>query len=336
MPIDGKKSMNPLISTVIPTASRSIYLSRSIESALAGMGTIDVEVIVVPNGPDESWRQVLRPYQNNPAVRVVRVTEANANVARNAGLAEARGEFIRFLDDDDYLIPEGARKQYELIQGSGADVVSGSIRLLDAHGQSFELWQQPDVDDLCTAVLGPWRRCQPTAHVYRRSTLGNARWNPETPVRQDFEWLFDLCASTELRWEKTAEVVGVWQHHWQDRISSSVPFNDVRKLTVQMLMRSYETLLSTGRLNDNRRRAVAQGLWGCVHAAFFLEPHYWNQVARTISKIDSTARPALEAYNFPVLRLIDPLLIQWMLLPKRWLSHHARKLLRKLRLRHHW
>jgi glycosyltransferase involved in cell wall biosynthesis len=328
--------MKPLVSVIIPTARRPVYLSRSIESALAGMEEMSVEVIVVPNGPDESWREALRSYQNNPAVRVVRVAEANANVARNAGLAEAKGEFIRFLDDDDYLIPEGARKQYELIKTSEVDVVSGSIKLVDAHGRCFELWRQPEMDDLCTAVLGPWRKCASLAHVYKRSILGNARWNPETPVRQDFEWLFSLCASSELRWEKTDEIVGVWQHHWEDRISSAVPYNDVRKLTVQMLMRSYETLLSMGRLNDNRRRAVAQGLWGCVHAAFFLEPSYWNQVARTIRKIDSTARPVLGAYNYPVLCLIDPLLIQWMLLPKRWLSHHIRRLLEKWRLQHHW
>jgi len=328
--------MNPLVSVVIPTANRSTYLARAVESALAGMGTGDVEVLVIPNGTDESWRQALRPYQDLPAVRVIRVTQANANVARNAGLAEARGELIRFLDDDDYLIPEGARKQYELIQASGADVVSGTIKLLDAHGQCFEIWKQPDVDDFCTAMLGPRRRCIPVAHVYRRSSLGQARWNPDTPVRQDVEWLLDLCAMSERRWKKTDDVVGVWQHHWKGRISSSVPFGDIRKHNVQMLWRTSEILSSTGRLNDERRRAAAEGLWGCVHSVFFLEPRYWSQVARRIRRFDATARPALAIYDFPLLRSLDPLLIQWIMFPKRWLFHHTRLLLRKWRLWHHW
>ena len=328
--------MSPLVSVIIPTAGRSAYLARSVESALAGMVATEVEVIVVPNGPDESWQQTLLPYRNNPAVRVVRLTEAHANVARNTGLAEARGELVRFLDDDDYLIPEGACKQYELIRSTRADVVSGSIKLVDEHGRCFDLWRQPDMDDLCAAMLGPWRKCQPTAHVYRRSSLGNNKWNPNTAVRQDFEWLFELCVSAELRWIKTSEIVGVWQHHWRDRISTSVPFNDVRKLTVKMLMRSYNALLSAGRLSQNRRRAIAQGLWGCVHTAFFLEPRYWSQIARQIRLIDATARPDLRFYGFPMLRLVDPLLLQWMMLPKRWLFYSARKLFRKWRLRHHW
>lgn len=331
-----RKAMNPLVSVVIPTAGRSAYLARSVESALAGMDTGQAEVIVVPNGPDESWQQALLPYRNNPAVRVVRLTEANANVARNAGLAEARGEFIRFLDDDDYLIPESARKQYELVQTSGADVVSGNIRLLDEHGRCLEVWQQPDVDDFCAAMLGPWRRCIPVAHVYRRSSLGQAKWNPDTPVRQDVEWLLDLCAAAERRWQKTGDIVGVWQHHWNDRISSSTKYNDIRRHTVRMLLRTCETLSSTGRFNDGRRRAAAEGLWGCAHSAFFLEPRYWSRVARQIRRIDATARPVLKIYDSLLLRSVDPLLIQWIMFPKRWLFHHARLLLRKWRLRHHW
>ena len=290
----------------------------------------DVEVIVVPNGPDESWRDALLPYESNKVVRVVRVKEANANIARNAGLAEARGEFVRFLDDDDYLIPEGAVRQYELIQASGVDLVSGSVQLVDSRGRCFDVWHQPDMDDLCSAVLGPWRRCQPTAHVYRRSSLGNVRWNLNTKVHQDYEWFFDLCASRELSWLKTQDVVGVYWRHRKLRISTATKYNFLRnKVLVPMLKRTYRQLLIKERLNENRRRAVAQGFWGCVHAAFFLEPNYWSEVARIAQSIDRNARPNKPIYSYPVLKHIDPLLIQWIFLPKRWVYYHIRRLLKK-------
>ena len=112
-----ENKINPNVTVIIPTSNRPHYLPRAVDSALAGMKSGDVEVIVVPNGPDESWRDVLRPYKSDKFVRVVRVKGANANIARNAGLAKARGEFVRFLDDDDYLIPEGAVRQYALIRG---------------------------------------------------------------------------------------------------------------------------------------------------------------------------------------------------------------------------
>jgi glycosyltransferase involved in cell wall biosynthesis len=328
IPKDRKDMIAPYVSVVIPTANRPQYLPRAVNSALAGMAD-DVEVIVVPNGQDDSWRVTLRPYDNNHSVRVFPIEEANANIARNTGLSVARGEFVRFLDDDDYLVPENAVRQYELIQSSGADIVSGSVQLVDESGKCFDVWRQPHMEDLCAAVLGPWRNCLPTAHVYRRSSLGQTRWNPATVVRQDIDWMLDLCASMELRWRKTGDVVGVWQHHRKQRISSNKGYNDIRKLTVPMLIRTYKSLQMKGRLNDLRREAVVLELWGLIHSAFFLEPFYWHQVASTALEIDSRIRPSQPVYSLPIIRKLNPLVIQWLLLPKRWIYYRFRQLFKK-------
>jgi glycosyltransferase involved in cell wall biosynthesis len=329
--------MSPKISIIIPTANRPKLLPRAIDSVLSGLDARDVEVIVVPNGPDESWHDALFPYCNNPSIRVISIKESNGNIARNAGLAEARGEFVRFLDDDDYLIPEGAIKQYELIQTSGVDVVSGSVQLVDVGGHCYDIWQQPDMEDFCVAVVGPWRVCLPVAHVYRRSILDHARWNPETSVRQDVEWLFDLCADREVRWKKTDDVVGVWQHHWGQRVTSSKNFKKIRnKMTVPMLIRTYENLKKEGRLNEPRQRAIAIGLWNFIHGAFFLEPGFWGQIARLAQQIDPAARPTQAFYNFPVVCHLTPLMIQWVMLPKRWTFHQIRQLFRRVQIRISW
>ena len=74
--------MTPLVSVIIPTKNRPLYLPNSVQSALDGMDQGDVEVVVVPNGPDNSWRRSLLPYRNNPLVRVLPIEEANANIAR--------------------------------------------------------------------------------------------------------------------------------------------------------------------------------------------------------------------------------------------------------------
>jgi glycosyltransferase involved in cell wall biosynthesis len=336
IPKDRKDMKAPYVSIVIPTANRPQYLPRAVNSALAEMDAKDIEVIVVPNGPDDSWRETLRPYDNNHSVRVFSIEEANANIARNTGLGEAQGEFIRFLDDDDYLIPENAAKQYDLIQSSGADVVSGNVQLVDESGRGLDVWRQPNMEDLCAAVLGPWRNCLPTAHVYRRSSLGAARWNPATIVRQDIDWMLDLCASKELLWYKSDEIVGVWQQHKEQRTSSKTRFNNIQKLTVSMLMRTYKSLQMDGRLNDMRRKAVVLELWVLIHSAFFLEPFYWHQVASTALEIDSRIRPLQPLYNFTFIRKLNPLLIQWLMLPKRWTFYRFRHLLKKMRLRLIW
>jgi glycosyltransferase involved in cell wall biosynthesis len=325
--------MTPLVSIIIPTANRPDYLPRAVGSALSGMASKDVEIIVVPNGSDESWRESLLSYQNNPSVRVVRISEANANIARNAGLAKARGKYVRFLDDDDYLIPEGAIKQYELIQVLGTDVVSGSVQLVNDHGRCFDVWHQPNIEDFCSAVLGPWRVCLPLAHVYRHSILKIAQWNPATSGRQDVEWLLDLCAAMELRWKRTNDVAGVWHHHWGQRISSSQQFKEIRnKMTVPMLLKTYEILQREGRLNETRRQATSLGLWDFIHSAFFLEPAYWTRIARIAQRIYPTARPMHTIYRFPLFCHLNPLIIQWVMLPKRLIFHKIRMMHRRFHI----
>lgn len=324
--------MAPVVSVVIPTANRPQYLPRAIDSALAGMEPKDIEVLVVPNGPDESWKETLRPYDNNHSIKIINIDKANANIARNTGLDEAKGEFIRFLDDDDYLIPEGAVKQYELIQSSGFDVVSGSVKVADEQGGLLYIWHQPENEDICTAVLGPWRNCLPVAHVYRRSCLSSARWNPATIVRQDVEWLLDLCASRELKWHKTTDTVGIWQQHSDQRISSKIHINKISKLTVPMILRTFETLQTENRLNQSRREAAALALWGFAARVFVFDPLYWSRIAFRARKIHPTARHPYTEINLPIIRRLNPLLILWLLLPKRLTSYHIKQLLKKFNI----
>ena len=101
-----------------------------------------------------------------------------------------------------------------------------------------------------------------------------------------------------------------------------------------MLMRTYRQLLAKERLNETRRRAVAQGLWECIQAAFFLKPGYWSQIAEMAKNIDPKVRPIQEIYDFPFFRNLSPIFIQWLMLPKRLVFYHIRQWLKKFYLRH--
>ena len=92
----------PLVSIVITTHNRPELVARAIASALAQ--TIgDLEVLVV----DDGSRPPYEADSNDNRVRVIRRDRAGGpSAARNTGLAEARGEWITFLDDDDELAPD--------------------------------------------------------------------------------------------------------------------------------------------------------------------------------------------------------------------------------------
>jgi len=63
----------PVCSVIIPTVNRPHYLPRAVESALSGIKPGEVEVIVVPNGPDESCKESLKSYQGLSLTRILRL-----------------------------------------------------------------------------------------------------------------------------------------------------------------------------------------------------------------------------------------------------------------------
>src|SRR5680860_990222 len=124
-----------LTSIVITTHNRPELVSRAIASALAQtMGKL--EVIVVDDGSRP-------PYEADAADDRVRVTRRDraggTSAARNTGLAEARGEWITFLDDDDELDPDMLRQS--LVAAEGADVpapvaVMSAVIVRDVDGRN--------------------------------------------------------------------------------------------------------------------------------------------------------------------------------------------------------
>jgi glycosyltransferase involved in cell wall biosynthesis len=105
--------LKPHVSTVIPTRNRPLIVKRSVESAL-GQTFKELEVIVIIDGPDEATRLTLSEI-DDPRLRVVELPiNGGAAAARNAGVNEAKGEWIAFLDDDDEWLPQKLESQIEV------------------------------------------------------------------------------------------------------------------------------------------------------------------------------------------------------------------------------
>ncbi len=95
----------PTVSVVVPTFNRQHTLVAAIASALSQDGPT-VEVIVLDDSADGSARAAVTSFDDARVRYVPRVTPSNGvpAIARNEGLALARGRFVQFLDDDDLLV----------------------------------------------------------------------------------------------------------------------------------------------------------------------------------------------------------------------------------------
>lgn len=95
----------PTVSVVVPTFNRQHTLVAAIASALSQDGAT-VEVIVLDDSADGSARAAVTSFDDGRVRYVPRATPSNGMpaIARNEGLALARGRFVQFLDDDDFLV----------------------------------------------------------------------------------------------------------------------------------------------------------------------------------------------------------------------------------------
>lgn len=91
-----------LVSVILPTYNRARIVQRAIDSALA-QTCPSIEIVVVDDGSTDDTPSVLARY--DARVRVIRQRNAGVAAARNTGLSHAKGEFIAFLDSDDYWLP---------------------------------------------------------------------------------------------------------------------------------------------------------------------------------------------------------------------------------------
>ncbi len=102
---------NPLISIIVPVYNSEKHLNKCIDSILAQTYN-NLEVVFVDDGSQDNSYDILLEYQkSDKRVRVIKQNNAGAAAARNKGIDCAKGDFIGFVDSDDWIEPD----MYEIL-----------------------------------------------------------------------------------------------------------------------------------------------------------------------------------------------------------------------------
>lgn len=130
---ERRKMERPLVSVIIPTYKPIPYLGECIESALAQDRELaDIEILVCVNGRNRRYYEQLRAdYAHEACIRVLYTETKGAGAARNLGVRFARGSYLTFLDDDDYMTPRYVRDMMAYVREDTA-IVCGRLVDFDA------------------------------------------------------------------------------------------------------------------------------------------------------------------------------------------------------------
>lgn len=129
--------------------------------------------------------------------------------------------------------------------------------------------------------------------------------------------MINLAAHREWRWVHLDQHVGVWFQHDQQRTSTVRVAREREHPIIDLLLSLHQRLLADERLTPERSNAIASALWHYAHRRFPFHPIHWTQVAVKAREISPDSRPAHPIFETGILSQLNPLLMEWAMLPAR-------------------
>lgn len=159
---------DPLISIIIPCYKQARFLAEAIDSVLR-QSYAPIEIVVINDGSPDETRAVAERYSGK--IRYIEQANAGVCAARNEGVRHCAGEFLLFLDADDYLADDMIERMVESLQGQPeADVVYCDCSMVGMDGREIaRTAAEPLRGDAFHALLE--RNLAPMHCVLMRRTL---------------------------------------------------------------------------------------------------------------------------------------------------------------------
>ena len=182
-----------MISVLMLTYNREKLLSRAIESILNQTYT-DFEFIIVNNGSTDNSGSVAEKYAKiDDRIKVIHRERGNIGAGRNTALDAANGEFITFIDDDDWAEPDFLEFLIELIKNNNAD-----IAICGANDKVFDEKKVMNTEEALIELM--WRKKYNVAFptkLFHRNLVSELRF-PENGSFDDIALMYKLIANAKL------------------------------------------------------------------------------------------------------------------------------------------
>lgn len=199
-PEEEKESadMGLRLSIIVPVYKVEPYLRKCVDSLLAqDLSGEDYEIILVDDGSPDQCPQICNEfadkYQN---ISVIHRNNGGLSAARNSGLAVAQGDYVQFVDSDDYLEPNVLKTLITKMDTDHLDVLRFNYQNVNEKGEVFEpnKVSKPFVDyrdEVCEGLFFLTERlgygCYACQFIIRRDLLDGCRFK-EGVYFEDSEW----------------------------------------------------------------------------------------------------------------------------------------------------
>lgn len=211
MEVYADKTRCPLISVIIPCYNGESFIRDAINSVISQTYN-NIEIIVVDDGSTDSSPGILEAYGEK--IIVIRQNNSGLPSARNAGIAHSNGDFIAFLDADDYWHPSFLEKSSSALIGSSAGIAYCGWQNVGVTNMSTEPFIPPDYEHLNDKKEKLFENTRWPVHaaLTRRTVVNDiGGFNPKWTTCEDFAFWIQAAIHTEL--VLVPEVLVYYRHH---------------------------------------------------------------------------------------------------------------------------
>lgn len=189
-----------MISVIVPVYNVEPYLKVCLDSILAQTYE-DLEILIVDDGSNDGSSDICDEYRKDGRVEVFHTENRGLSCARNLGLEKAKGEYISFVDSDDWIDNNALQTLLRYAVDNNADIVSSAFYLeWKDHRKIEEEIKKPillEGEHIIQAYIKePYLGTAIWNKLYKRDVYSGVRF-PEGRVFEDFLTTYKLLANTK-------------------------------------------------------------------------------------------------------------------------------------------
>ena len=229
-----------------------------------------VEVIVIDDGStDGTWDWL----QSQRLIVPIRQDNWGKDNAVNHGFARSTGEFVRFLDSDDWMLPDANDRQLEIGRQTAADIVVSGHKVHDDHTGREESLYWTESDDFLAQQLGESGSGHYSSYLFRRSFISNVPHRQEFGLADDRMFVIE-CAILHPKVAIDPGLAIVHRLHDFPRLQVGRGLhNAVRQWHhLQVYRKAFSLLESHGQMTPRRKKAIAALMWYNAHRIAYAFP----------------------------------------------------------------
>lgn len=213
------------ISIIIPIYNQEKFLNRCVDSVL-NQTYKNLEIILVNDGSTDNSAKIIENYsQIYNRIRIINKKNGGISSARNAGLSIANGDFLAFVDSDDWIENDIYEHCLSIALSTDSDVVDFGIIFSSNNNSKFDSKKRTRIetvlgdkiihDYLLTGQKGrtPFSVCR---KLYKRNLFNNI-WFPEGKINEDIVTNYKVL----LRAKKLSKTDKIGYHYFQDGTSTT-------------------------------------------------------------------------------------------------------------------